>query len=302
MHEHIFAKHPELEQNYPSPEWDEEAMITRARDGLEELAALGVTTLVDLTVMGLGRHIPRIQCVAEGLDINIVVATGYYTKDVLPGYFQTHGPGRRMDVPEPLVDMFLRDIQEGIADTGVKAAIIKVVTEKEGLTPDVERVLSSAAIAQKETGVPISTHTNPEFSTGRTQQEFFRSAGVDLSRVIIGHCGESTDFDYLRKLMDNGSTLGMDRFGFFGRELDEQRVDTVVALCEAGYADRMTLSHDYAFFSINTEPSARARMWPDWKHTRVSTYVLPALRDRGVSEAQIEQMMVRNPARLLTPH
>ena len=70
MHEHIFAKHPELEQNYPSPEWDEEAMITRARDGLEELAALGVTTLVDLTVMGLGRHIPRIQCVAEGLDID----------------------------------------------------------------------------------------------------------------------------------------------------------------------------------------------------------------------------------------
>jgi phosphotriesterase-related protein len=298
MHEHIFVKNPELEENYPNPEWSEEGAQQKARDGMKLLLEKGIETVVDLTVMGLGRSIPRIQRLAEAVDVNIIVATGYYTAKDLPAYFQTHGPGRRVDVPEPLDAMFLTDIQKGIADTGVKAAIIKVVTDEFGITPDVERVLRSAAHAQLETGVPISTHTNAAMQTGRLQQEFFRKQSVDLERVIIGHSGDTTDLDYLKELMDNGSTLGMDRFGIDSLLSEQDRIATVVALCEQGYAEKITLSHDAGFFSINTEPSHRP---PEWTHFTVSDRILPALRERGVSDDTIEQIMVRNPARLLPP-
>jgi phosphotriesterase-related protein len=301
MHEHLYVKNPELEQDYPNPEWDEAAMVKVAQEGLEALHDKGISTVVDLTVLGLGRFIPRIQQVAAGTRMNIVAATGYYTTKDLPPYFHNHGPGLRIDMPEPLEQMFLHDIQAGIGDTGVKAAVIKVVTDKDGITPDVERVLRSAARAQRATGVPISTHTNVAFRTGLLQQDFFRKEGVDLERVVIGHSGDSTDLDYLKELMDNGSTIGMDRFGIESMLPDADRIDTVARLVGQGYADRLTLSHDAAFYSVNSEPSRRAVLEPHWNHFNVSDRVLPALRERGVSEAAINQMMVVNPARVLVP-
>jgi phosphotriesterase-related protein len=122
---------------------------------------------------------------------------------------------------------------------------------------------------------------------------------VDLSRVVIGHCGDSTDLDYLRELMDNGSTIGMDRFGTSRLPTEHDRIATVATLCSQGYADRMVLSHDAAYFSINTEPSFRSLHEPKWVHTTVSDRILPMLRERGVAEELIDQMMTANPARLL---
>lgn len=299
MHEHIFVKNPELEHNYPSPEWDEEAMLATALEGLQALVERGISTLVDLTVMGLGRNIQRIQQVAAQTPVNIVVATGYYTQKDLPAFFHNHGPGLYADVPEPLLNMFLGDIREGISGTGVKAAMIKVVTDKFGITPDVERVLAAAAEAHLQTGVPITTHTNAEYRGGLEQQAFFRDRGVDLQHVVIGHCGDTVDVDYLRELMDNGSPIGMDRFGMDIMASESDRIDTVARLCEAGYADRLTLSHDASFFSVNMEPSVRNRIMPNWNHRCISDRVLPALRERGVTDETIEQILVTNPARIL---
>jgi phosphotriesterase-related protein len=296
MHEHIFVKYPELEQNYPNPEWNEEERLNEARNGLQALYKKGISTIVDLTVLGIGRYIPRIQQLASGIETNIVVATGFYTKSDLPTFFHQHGPGLEVDVPEPLEQMFLRDIQVGIADTGVKAAIIKVVTDADGITPDIERILRSAAHVQLQTGVPISTHTDASRKTGLLQQEFFRKHGVDLGRVIIGHSGDTTDIDYLKELIENGSILGLDRFGT--RLSVEKRIDVIVKLVELGYADRITLSHDASFFSINKEPSYRD---PERTHALISDRVLPALRERGISEETITQIMVTNPASILPP-
>jgi phosphotriesterase-related protein len=298
-HEHIFIKNPELEENYPGGEWDEDAMLSLAQAGLQELHARGISTIVDLTVMGLGRSIERIQRVAEATDMNIVAATGYYTKAALPAFFHVHSPGGLVDQPDPLPGMFIEDIEHGIGGTDVKAAVIKVVTDREGLTPDVRRVLHAAAHAQIATGVPIFTHTDSGARTGLVQQEVFRELGVDLERVLIGHCDDTTDLSYLKTLMDAGSTIGMDRFGLTNVVTDDQRIDTIIELCEQGYADRMTLSHDFAYFSINIEPSIRSALWPRWRNTTVSDHVLPELRRRGTDDKTINQMMIENPARLL---
>jgi phosphotriesterase-related protein len=239
------------------------------------------------------------QQIAKGLDFNIVVATGYYTYKDLPAYFKTHGPGLRVDMPEPLHNMFVTDIEEGIAGTGVKAAIIKIATDDYGFTPDVERVFRAAAQAHKDTGAPITTHTSAKKKGGLDQQAFLKREGVDLGHVVIGHCGDSADLDYLKAILDQGSFIGLDRFGLDNYLPAEERIATVVALCEQGYADRLTLSHDAAVYSVNTEPDVRARMFPKWRYDYVSTEVVPELMRRGVSQAQIDQMMIENPKRIL---
>ncbi|MEU3270580.1 phosphotriesterase-related protein [Saccharomonospora sp. NPDC006951] len=306
MHEHLFAHNPELEQNLPHPEWDEDSYVGKARTSLTSLHEdKGIDTFVDLTVLGLGRYLPTVRKVAEGLPLNIVVATGYYTAKDLPTFFHTHAPdglvGKTLGGPDPLETMFIDDIVKGIPGSdGVKAGIIKVVTDEHGMTPDVRRVFAAAARAQAETGVPISTHTNVEHANGREQQRWFRDNGVDLERTVIGHCGDSTDLGYLKELMDNGSTIGLDRFGMEFVLDDESRIETLVALLDQGYAERMTLSHDAGFFSINTPPSFRAKHVPNWHHHRISDYILPEIRKRGATEEQIIQMMVVNPVRVLT--
>ena len=125
MHEHIFVLSTEIMQNYPEAWGDEQRRIDDAVARLDELASHGVNSVVDLTVIGLGRYIPRIQRVAERTKVNIVVATGIYTYNDIPFYFHFRGPGTVLEGPELMVDMFVRDIRRGIADTNVKAGILK---------------------------------------------------------------------------------------------------------------------------------------------------------------------------------
>jgi phosphotriesterase-related protein len=300
MHEHVFVLDHEIEANYPG-RWDEQVRREDAVKKLTDLSTRGVRTLVDLTVLGLGRYVPRVREIAEQVDINIVVATGLYTYDDVPMFFRFRGPGKLIDGPELLEEFFIRDLTEGIADTGIRAAILKCATDKSGMVPGVERVLRAVARAHRETGAPISTHTDALTERGLEQQAVFREEGVDLERVVIGHCGDTTDLDYLRRLMDAGSYIGMDRFGLDLMLPFEDRVATVVALCEQGYAERMVLSHDASCFTHNFDVEAKAELLPQWRYTHLHDEVLPALRDRGVSQSDIDTMLVENPRKVLSP-
>src|SRR5438309_321157 len=208
MHEHIFVLSTEIMQNYPDAWGDEDRRIEAAVARMNELHSHGVRSVVDLTVIGLGRYIPRIQRVAQHTPLHLIVATGIYTYDDVPFYFHFRGPGTPLDGPELMVDMFIRDIREGIAGTGVKAGILKCATDSPGLTKGVERVLRAVAQTHRQTGVPISTHTHARSKRGIDQQRIFREEGVDLSRVVIGHSGDTTDLDYLEEVIASGSYLG----------------------------------------------------------------------------------------------
>src|SRR6476660_9490632 len=123
MHEHVFVLSAEIMQNFPEPWGDEDTRVADAIARLNDLKSRGVDTIVDLTVIGLGRYIPRIQRVSSQTDLNIIVATGVYTYNDVPFYFHYRGPGTVLGGDELMVDMFVRDIEVGIADTGVRAAI-----------------------------------------------------------------------------------------------------------------------------------------------------------------------------------
>ena len=295
MHEHVFVLSPEIMQNYPEGWGDEDKRVADAVARLNELHARGVQSIVDLTVIGLGRYIPRIERVARQTELNIVVATGVYTYNDVPMYFHFQGPNTELGGPEFMVDMFVRDIEEGIAGTNVKAAILKCATDRQGITPGVDRVLRAVAQAHRRTGVPISTHTHAHTERGLEQQHIFEEEGVDLSRVIIGHSGDTTDIDYLEKLIANGSYIGMDRFGIDVLLPFEDRVNTVARLCERGHADRMVLSHDAACFNDWLPEAALPQVLPNWHYLHIHNDVIPALKARGVTDAQLEAMLVENP-------
>jgi len=304
MHEHVFVLSTEHLQNYGLGDggwWDEEERVRDAVDKLNKLKALGIDTIVDPTVWGLGRYIPRVQRVAEQTELNIIVATGLYTFDELPRQYEHRGPGLRVDLPvDPMITDFRRDLEVGIADTGVKAAFLKCVVEAKGLTPGVARNLRACAAVHRETGAPLTVHTSSSTHAGRPLLQVFREEGVDLTKVVIGHAGDSNDLDYLKELADAGCLLGMDRFGLDVYNPTMSRVDTIVALAGQGYADRMVLSHDascYIDYFPGEAHAAMEQVAPNWNFTHISNDVLPMLRDRGVTGQQIRQMLVDAPRR-----
>jgi phosphotriesterase-related protein len=285
MHEHIVTRSPGVHENWPHL-FDRDAILASAERKLADLYARGIRTIVDLTTVDLGRDIDLIVDVARRSPVRVIVATGVWRMP--QRYFAGHGV-------DAVADLFVRDITRGIGTSGVKAAIIKCATDTEGVTPVIETVLRASARAQKVTGVPISTHTWAAGRSGEAQQAIFAQEGVDLRRVIIGHSGDSDDLGYLRGLMERGSTIGMDRFGLDHYLPTAKRVEVLARLCAEGYAGRMVLSHDANCWTDMLSEDEKRRTRPRWHYTHISDDILPALRAAGVTEDQIEQMLVRNP-------
>jgi phosphotriesterase-related protein len=297
IHEHVFLMNMEYTFNY-RPDFFAEETIARAAARLNALKAAGIDTIIDLTVLGLGRHMPSLAQVAARTDLNIVVSTGAYTFNEAPAPFQFYGPGLLCDAPEPMIEHFVRDITVGIAGTGIKAGELKCAIDMPGLTPGVERVMRAVARTHLITGTPITIHTAPLAETGLVAQRVLTDEGVNLEDVVIGHCGDTTDIDYLVKVADQGSILGMDRFGVNFTITTADRVKTIAAMVQRGYIDQLTLSHDcccWSDFFPNVGEYAKAM--PDHHYLHIHNDVIPALLAAGVTQAQIDKMFIDNPRR-----
>jgi phosphotriesterase-related protein len=293
MHEHVFVMDPEALQNYGSvwgaPYWDEDERVADAIEKLTAVREAGIRTIVDATAVGLGRYIPRIQRVNESVDLNFIVATGVYAFLQLPNFLGY----RSVDA---LAELFVREIREGIDDTGVKAGFLKCAVEEHGLIGDVPRILAAVAAAAIETGAPVMVHTNARAKTGLPALETLVEHGVDPARIVIAHMGDSNDMEYLRAVAAGGVWLGCDRFGIDHFNPTADRIRTLAALVAEGYADRIHLGHDAGcFFDFMTGDPFFADEKPDY--LLISREVLPALRDEGVTEQQIDQMLVGNARR-----
>lgn len=302
MHEHVFTLTPDVQQNYPDEWGDEDARVADAAQRLTSLHARGIRTIVDPTVVGLGRYIPRIARIAEQVELQIVVATGLYTYGDVPFFFQHRGPALDAvvgsSVPDPMVEMFVGDITDGIAGTGVKAGMLKCAIDAQGLTPGVERTMRAVGLAHLQTGTPITVHTHPGSRTGLDVQRVLGEIGVDPHRVVLGHSGDTTDADHLSELAEAGFVLGMDRFGINLETTFEARADIVVEMCRRGFAGSMVLSQDASCYIDWLDPNVLAFL-PQWHYEHLSTEVLPYLREHGVTEEQITTMLVDVPRHVL---
>jgi phosphotriesterase-related protein len=297
IHEHIFLMDMEYTYNYRTDFFAEET-ITNAAARLNALKASGIDTIIDLTVLGLGRHVPSLVKVAQLTDLNIIISTGCYTFDDVPGPFAFHGPGLLLDGPEPMVDLFVRDITQGVGGTSLKAGELKCAIDMQGLKPGVERVMRAIGRTNVVTGVPITVHTAPQAETGLIVQQVLSEEGVNLEDVIIGHCGDTKDVDYLMKLADKGSLLGMDRFGVEFFITMEERIATIVEMVRRGYVGQLALSHDccaWSDFFPKIEDYHRAM--PRHHYLHIHNEVIPALLEAGVSQSDLDKMFIDNPRR-----
>ena len=301
MHEHVFIITPDVQTNYPEEWGDEDTRVADAVRRLQVAYDAGVRTIVDPTVVGLGRNIPRIQRIMEQVPIHLVVATGVYTYNDAPRFFNYRGPalteGLGTDLPDPMVDMFVGDIRDGIAGTGVRAGMLKCAIDHRGLTPGVERVMRAVAKAHLETGVPITVHTHPGSESGlEVKRVMCDEEGVAPGRIVLGHSGDSADCDHLAALADAGFLLGMDRFGIYLDTTLEVRADTLLEMVRRGYTERMVLSQDACCYIDWIDPEIMAFL-PQWHYTHLFEDVFPYLLEHGGTQEQIDTMLVDVPRR-----
>lgn len=292
-HEHIFVHSEGVISNFPHL-WDREASIQLARQKLTAAYEAGVRTIWDMSILGNGRDITTVREAVQDLPIHVIAATGVFYPDQLPGLF--HDQSIRY-----LADAFLHDLTEGIGNTSIRAALIKVCTDAQGVTPDVEKSLRAAAWAQRESGCPIHTHAAGQ--SGLLQQTILAEEGVDLSRVYIGHVIDCPDLDYARRLMDRGSFIGFDRFASVPP--DHPKIKRAIAfltqLCKEGYANQILVGNDGCCYQtvVRFQPPESSPSLEGNDYLIFYQDILPQLVNAGVTPAQLQLMLEDNPRRLL---
>lgn len=282
-HEHIAMIDPAM--RFAFPDWlDTKKLHDTTLPQLTRLKEVGIRTIIDATPINLGRDIRWIAQCANESGLQIVASTGlYYTE--LPW----------VDRPDPrwLAERYLREINEGIQGTDIRAGVIKCAVPAAGITPGIHNILQATAIAHRRSGLPVIVHT--ENQTGPQVQKTLCEMGVPAAFIVIAHSGDSTDLSYLEGLLQGGSYLGMDRFGIFTST--EDRIRTIVELVRRGWAHRMVLSHDSNFYedpwrAWQNDPYVPRN--PDRNMCLIPTVVLPQLKARGVSQADIDRLMCEN--------
>ena len=253
-----------------------------------------MSTYVDQTAVNMGRDICFIKRVSESCDVNIVAATGLFFYE----------ESWQIDKPyEEISELFIRDIEEGCESTNIKAGMLKAATDRFGITPVNVFQLKAVARAAAITGIPVTTHTIAADRLGLEQALILEKAGVDLSKVVIGHVGDTNDLDYLEELLRMGVYLGLDRFGLEVLWPEEDRVRNLLELMDRGWINRLIISQDIPFYSDWGKNSFKKfeaiRSFDNITgFTHIFESVLPKLKARGVSEDEIHTLLVKNPARV----
>ncbi|MBV9577043.1 MAG: phosphotriesterase-related protein [Chloroflexi bacterium] len=292
-HEHIYTASAGILQTYPELFGDLEDLRSQAISTLIEARDGGVRTLIELSTLDLGRDVRFFADVSRRTGVNVIAATGIW-RDIPRALWNRH--------PDQIADLFVREIEVGIEGTGIKAGIIKVANDREGVTPEAEIILRAAARAAMRTGVRVSTHTYAPGRVGEQQVAVFESEGLDMNRVYIGHSNDSTDLDYLLGLVNKGVWLGMDRHQTslpIGPDA-EGRAQTLAALIKAGVGDRLMVSHDWSVLGVSRTSDPRASRIPNpdgWLFAKRKLF--PRLLELGVSQAQVDALNVDNPRRFL---
>lgn len=290
--------------------------VGRAVDALAGLRDLGFGTVVDLSpynVVGRdenGDNAAQLAEISRRSGLHIVSGTALYLEAYAPGWALTADLGT-------LTERLIRDAQQGIGDSGVRAGVFgEQATSLGEITPHEEKCLRATARAQRETGLGIMTHTT-HGTQAMEQLDILRAEGVDLDRVVIGHIDTQLGADLPRRVIDAGARVAVDTIGkedwefFLGpapharadgeyakrafHRSDAGRADLVAQLVADGLADRILLAQDLTGAEVWMNPGTHGVHG----YSYLGAVFVAALRERGVSDAAIETMLAANPAAVL---
>ncbi len=302
MHEHLLIGYPGWEAHTLEPGPTRDEIVSTCIDKIQSMQDLGIQSMLDPCPNDLGRDVELAAEVSARTGFNIICATGLYKEDEGGASYWhfTRSLGRGV---EAMAELFIHELTVGIGATNIKAGIIKVATGEGQITPYEYDVLEAAALAAVETGAPITTHTD-QGTMGEEQQAFLLSKGVLPHNIIIGHSCGSDDHAYHMNILDKGSYLGFDRFGLDILVPDDQRVRSPVALLEKQKEQQIVVSHD-SVWCTRGKPfpdEMLATIDPDvlFNPTHFHRNIIPRLLEAGVTQRQIDTMLVDNPRRFFS--
>jgi phosphotriesterase-related protein len=300
VHEHITIDMPgqELDPSY-APDIPE--IVARSVDQLQKLRDLGVGAIVDPCPIELGRDPELYATVSDKSGVKIIFATGFYMEaSGIPHYW------RARDADE-IAEFYLSEITDGVGSTGLRPGIIKAATGLDA-SPLERRVLAAAAKAQAESGVAIITHTENS-RHGDVQQAVFAENGADPSRIMIGHQDEQKSAAPIAELAAKGTFVGIDRIGLESLASDDHRADMVAELVRGGHRDKLCLSQDCVCnskaakvpfaLSSGVKITVEQFLGSMKPMSHVLTVFADKLRERGITEKDLDVIFRDNPRRLL---
>jgi phosphotriesterase-related protein len=249
---------------------------------IDKARALGVTALVECTPVGVGRRADLDRAVSEAAGFPIVVPTGIYREPWVPDWAIKASE-------DEIADWMLRELNEGIEESGVRAGWIKLSAGDDGITEIEKKILRAGAHAGRATGAVIGSHT----IKGRVVMDQFdivEKAGYTAERFISIHTQAEPDFAMHLAVARRGAWIEYDGIGGWGE--DEDYVRNINRVLDAGLGDRLLLSHDRGWF----DPAQPGGGIPK-PYTYLFEVFLPKLRESGVDETTIAKLTRDNPFR-----
>lgn len=260
----------------------------------------GGQTVIDQTPVGLGRDPRALRAIAHQTGLNVVMGCGYYIHE-------RHPAGLKDRDIEEITAELVTEVTVGVGTSGVRAGIIGEIGISDPMTSEEEKVLRAAARAQAITGVPLSIHHMPWGRHAPRLLQIVKEEGADLDRVIICHVDLDArcELAYYEAIARTGAYLGFDTFGHYdfytyGRRAGPQRIystdwdraEKITALVKAGYLKHIVLAQDICF-------KIQLKRYGGFGFDHILESALPMFRSLGLSERQIQMMLVDNPRRVL---
>jgi phosphotriesterase-related protein len=300
VHEHLLVGYPGWQMDALAPRFRRADALSRGVERMHELRGFGVATFLDPCPMDLGRDVEFMAEVADRSGMRIICTTGAYKQN--EGLTYTFGAL----AVEEIEAIYVKELTEGIGESGIRAGLVKVATGAPEISDYEKKLLVAGGRAAAAVGCPVLTHTD-HASLGLEQIAILTAQGVPAHRILVGHSDGRSDHAYHRSLADEGAYVGFDRFGIEVFISDEKRIESVCQMIDAGYARSVCLSHDATCASwlgrpvfngrIVMTPEAIAAAMPLWEATHLFKRILPRLRDRGVTDADLQTIFVDNPRR-----
>lgn len=286
-HEHIMVAPAGFFRDYP--ELFGSNVVERLVGKLTKAKQAGVDTIVDCTTIDLGRDVNLLVEVSRRSGVNIIACTGWWLN--APSFFANISPDR-------IAEWFIREIEQGIGGTGVKAGVLKSAADMDGVTPEGSVVLRAVARANLKTGVPIVLHSFPRGQVGRDQLAILKEEGVDPRQIKFDHSNDTTDVGYLIWLMQQGCYLGLDRYPGEGVRPRERTI-TMKALMDAGYSGKLCPSHDnlMSYMQPDEPEIAEEKGMQANPHgiLYMKNVVFKQLCELGASEEDLSRLCVEGP-------
>jgi predicted metal-dependent phosphotriesterase family hydrolase len=281
-HDHVIIEAWDFQKPRYDVIFDDESIML---EEVQSYKAIGGGTICDPTNIGIGRNPEALLRISQASDVNIVMGAGWYREVVYPRYIYETSTN-------DLADMLVREIIDGVDGSGIRPGFIgEIGTERGAFSPANERVFRAAGRAHVRTGCPVLTHTTHWGELALEQLDILAEEGVASEHVVISHLGDRRGIKWWLPIAERGAWLSIDNLGFIdGYAPLDFRADNVTALCAEGLSGQIMLSNDICELGQLTTFGGVG-------YGNVMRNFLPMLRSRGVSEDDINQMLVVNPSR-----